>query len=109
MIGDSRFRYQPSINPYCSNANFAALLKVVDWFWIFSKTGSDTFELDFSVFKEKRVSKVKPSQEDEFFCTIMNFLGGIITPFHNPDLEPYECSLQCHAIKSIKLPEISTP
>ena len=30
------------------------------------------FELDFSIYK-KRVSTVKPSQEGEFFCTVMKF------------------------------------
>ena len=29
-------------------------------------------ELDFSISK-KRVSTVKPSQEDEFFCTVMKY------------------------------------
>ena len=28
---------------------------------------SSIFELDFSIFKKKRVSTVKPSQEDDFF------------------------------------------
>ena len=33
---------------------------------------SNLFELDFSIFK-KRVSTVKPSQENEFFCTVMQY------------------------------------
>ena len=39
------------------------------------------FELDFSI-STKHVSTVKPSQEGEFFCTVMKYFFEILLPFH---------------------------
>ena len=42
---------------------------------------NNLFELDFLISK-KRVSTVKPFQEDEIFCRILKYFFEILVPFH---------------------------